>query len=62
MDKSREKYSQATNHHVTHWFGLAIGLVGGLTIDALFNFRTGTFFTFIGIVLGMSGLLDFKQR
>ncbi len=46
MDKIREKYSQATNRHVTHWFGLAIGLVGGLTIDALFSFRTGTFFHF----------------
>ncbi|AEB74497.1 hypothetical protein [Lentilactobacillus buchneri] len=62
MDKSREKYSQATDRQQTHWLGLAIGLVGGLIIDALFNFRTGTFFTFIGIVLGMSGLLDFKQR
>lgn len=62
MDKSRQKDPQTTDHQVTHWLGLAIGLAGGLTIDALFGFRTGTFFTFIGIVLGMSGLLDLKER
>ncbi|GAA2981260.1 hypothetical protein [Lentilactobacillus parakefiri] len=61
MDKSTQKYPQTTDRQKTHWLGLIIGLIGGLTIDALFSFRTGTFFTFIGIVLGMSGLLDFKQ-
>lgn len=64
MDKSREKYprSQATYNQENHWLGLSIGLIVGLAIDALFGFRTGTFFTFVGIVLGMSGFLDFKKN
>ncbi|MGF2385008.1 hypothetical protein [Lentilactobacillus otakiensis] len=64
MDQSREKHPQSQNtyNQENHWLGLSIGLVVGLAIDALFSFRTGTFFTFVGIVLGMSGFLDFKKN
>lgn len=64
MDKSTQESNrtQTVYNHETHWLGLALGLGFGLAIDALSGFKTGTFFTFVGIVLGMSGLLDFKKK
>ncbi|UOD78119.1 hypothetical protein MTO92_10765 [Lentilactobacillus kefiri] len=64
MDKSthQNEPSQARYNHEDHWLGLAVGLACGLALDAVFSFRTGTFFTFIGIVVGMSGSLDFRKK
>ncbi|OFA12167.1 hypothetical protein LASUN_07190 [Lentilactobacillus sunkii] len=63
MDQSKQGSHQPQKVAITnnHLLGLSLGLLGGLTLDALFGFRTGTFFTFVGIVLGMSGFLDFKE-
>ncbi|KRK87351.1 hypothetical protein [Lentilactobacillus sunkii] len=63
MDQSKQSSHQPQKVAIpnNHLLGLSLGLLGGLTLDALFGFRTGTFFTFVGIVLGMSGFLDFKE-
>lgn len=63
MDQSKQRSHQPQKVTIpnNHILGLSLGLLGGLTLDALFGFRTGTFFTFVGIVLGMSGFLDFKE-
>ncbi len=45
-----------------HFWGIVAGLIVGLIIDFLFQFKTDGFFTFVGIVCGGLGAWNFIPK